>query len=117
MEKCKYCGGGVWKHGINKGIQRYKCKTCGRCSSDSLPKYSDADRRKAIKMYLNNCGVRKTALFMGCSPGTILNWVRETACGLKLENHSIDGDIIEMDEIFAQADRRIPTVVKKNGLT
>jgi transposase-like protein len=102
MEKCK-CGGSLWKHGGN----RFKCKSCGKTCSEFEPKYSEADKNRAIKFYLNNCGIRKTALFIGCSPGTILNWIRERANNLNPETVSVDGDTIEMDEIWAQTDRRI----------
>ena len=68
-------------------------------------------------MYMNNCGVRKTALFMGCSPGTILNWVREAAANIEPTNAIVEDDVIEMDEIYAHVDRRMPNSVKKNGIT
>ena len=112
MPICKFCSGAVWKNGTDMGVQRFKCKVCGKYSSDSIPKYSEKDRESAIKFYLNNCGVRKTALFIGCSPGTILNWIRKSA--KEIQPCPINGDIVEMDEIFAQADRRIATTVKKN---
>ena len=117
MYKCKLCGGDVWKNGVVNGVQRFRCKTCWKFSSDSEPKYSKKDKETAIKFYLNNCGVRKTASFVGCSPGTILNWVRNASNDLKDETHAINGDIVEMDEIFAQADRRISTSAKKNETT
>jgi len=117
MYKCKYCGGETWKNGVVKGVQRFRCKVCWKFSSDSQPKYSKEDRENAIKFYLNNCGVRKTALFVGCSPGTILNWIRDASNNLKEEIHAVDGDTVEMDEIFAQADRRIATVNKKKEAT
>jgi transposase-like protein len=116
MEKCKYCGGELWKNGVVNGVQRFRCKKCGKFSSGSSPKYSEQDRERAIKMYLNGCGVRKTALFIGCSPGTILNWIRERAESIQLETRHVDGDIIEMDEIFAQVAKGVvPNPIKKNG--
>ena len=118
MYKCKRCWSECWKHGKENGAQRYKCKKCGVTFTDRPPKYSNRDREKAIHMYLNNCGVRKTALFTGCSPGTILNWVRATASSIRQEpTHVENGDVIEMDEIFAQTDRRIATALKKNDAT
>ena len=117
MEKCKRCGGAVWKNGVDKGVQRYRCKDCGKYSSDSENKYTEKEVEKAIKMYLNNCGIRKTALFIGCSHGTIINWVRKAADRIKAGTYCIEGDTIEMDEIFAQVDRRIPTTFKKNEHT
>ena len=64
-------------------------------------------------MYLNNVGIRKTALFLGASRTTILNWIREgheTLVELLREfksDASEVADIIELDEIY--------TYVQKNS--
>ena len=102
MDKCK-CGGALWKH----GSKRFKCKVCGKTCSEFKPKYTQTDRERAIHFYLNNCGVRKTALFMRCSPGTILNWIRKSASAVEQQAHQLSGDIVEMDEIWARTDKRI----------
>ena len=63
-------------------------------------------------MYTNNCGVRKTALFIGCSATTIVNWVREAKYKIDKiveesePNYSETPDVIELDEIY--------TFVRKN---
>jgi hypothetical protein len=104
----------VKKNGNSCGKQRYICNTCGKTFFETPPKYSDADKRRAILMYLNNCGVRKTALFIGCSRTTVTNWVRQAKRSLDkmLEsfepNYSEIPDIIELDEIY--------TFVQKNGV-
>ena len=57
-------------------------------------------------MYLNNVGIRKTAMFIGCSRTTITNWVKKAKEKLdkKLKkfvpNYSQKTDIIELDEIY-----------------
>jgi transposase-like protein len=64
-------------------------------------------------MYLNNVGIRKCALFIGCSPQTIANWVANAAKILKGwidERNALKEetpDIIELDEIY--------TFVQKKG--
>jgi 16S rRNA G966 N2-methylase RsmD len=64
-------------------------------------------------MYLNNVGIRKTALFLGASRTTVLNWIKQKHAILRdlAENFQPDlsenADIIEMDEIY--------TFVKKNS--
>ena len=69
-------------------------------------------KQKAILMYLNNVGVRKTAMFIGCSRTTVTNWVRKAKEKLdkklkKFEpNYSKKTDIIELDEMY--------TYVQKN---
>jgi len=67
-------------------------------------------------MYLNNTGIRKAALFMGCSPSLLVRWVREFAENLrqqtqkaqaKLEESEGLPDIIEMDEIYTQVKKGV----------
>ncbi|MDR2173812.1 MAG: hypothetical protein LBE32_06385 [Burkholderiales bacterium] len=64
-------------------------------------------------MYLNNVGIRKTALFLGASRTTILNWIKQKHAMLQslAEDFQPDvsesADIIELDEIY--------TFVKKNS--
>ena len=112
--ECRRCGSEkVKKNGTSLGKQRYRCKECGKTFFDIEPKYGEETKRKAILMYLNNVGVRKTALFIGCSRTTVTNWVRKAKEKLdkildKFEpNYSEKADIIELDEIY--------TYVQKNG--
>ena len=59
-------------------------------------------------MYLNNVGIRKIALFLGCSPASVLNWIRQRHDRLKSSPEiSESADIIEFDEIYTYC-------VKKN---
>jgi transposase-like protein len=60
-------------------------------------------------MCLNNVGIRKAALFMGCSSSMPVRWVREFAENLRRQlahaNNVLDEkipDIIEMDEIYTR---------------
>lgn len=76
--ECKCCGSSkIKKNGKSLGKQRYKCKECGKTFFDTKPKLSEELKQKAILMYLNNVGVRKTAMFIGCSRTTITNWVKK----------------------------------------
>lgn len=52
------------------------CKECGKTFFKTFPKFSEETKNKAILMYVNNVGVRKIALFIGCSRTTISNWVK-----------------------------------------
>ena len=111
--ECKCCGScKIKKNGKSLGKQRYKCKECGKTFFDTKPKFSEELKQKAILMYLNNVGVRKTAMFIGCSRTTVTNWVKKAKEKLdkKLKkfdpNYSKKTDIIELDEIY--------TYVQKN---
>ena len=105
--ECKCCGScKIKKNGKSLGKQRYKCKECGKTFFDTKPKFSEELKQKAILMYLNNVGVRKTAMFIGCSRTTVTNWVKKAKEKLdkKLKkfvpNYSQKTDIIELDEIY-----------------
>jgi transposase len=111
---CRHCGSEkTRKNGSNLGIQRYKCKVCGKTFSEKPPKFDEKTRHQALLMYLNNVGIRKTALFLGASRTTILNWIKQKHAMLQslAEDFQPDvsesADIIELDEIY--------TFVKKNS--
>ena len=74
----KCCGScKIKKNGKSLGKQRYRCKECGKTFFDTKPKFTEELKQKAILMYLNNVGVRKTAMFIGCSRITVTNWVKK----------------------------------------
>ena len=106
--KCRHCRRtNTRKNGKTKGKQRYLCKDCGRTFTKQPPKYSAKVKQKAIVMYLNNVGIRKAALFTGCSPTTILNWIREKHGKLKSAPEIAESDdIIEMDEIYTYCSKK-----------
>ena len=106
--ECKKCKSKhTRKHGTTQiGTQRYRCNNCGKTFTFTEPKFSNAIKAVAVKMYLNNVGFRKIALFVGASHQAVQNWVR--AAHISLENRT-DGlldemterpDIIELDEIY-----------------
>jgi len=106
--KCPKCGESkYWKNGSSRGVKIFKCKCCGKFFSDA-EKFTEEEKEFAIKLYLNNCGVRKTALFVHCAPSTVLEWVKKSASKIQDMSFQIEGDIIEMDEIF--------TKIKKNEI-
>ena len=108
--QCVHCGSRKYvKNGSYNGVQRYKCKDCERAFSDKPRKFSYADKEKFLHLYLNNVGIRKAALFMGCSSSMPIRWIREFAANLRrqLQKASVDikskiPDIIEMDEIYTR---------------
>ncbi|MCL2382132.1 MAG: hypothetical protein FWC64_11210 [Treponema sp.] len=105
--KCLHCGSQKYQlNGTKGGVQRYRCKDCKRYFSDKPRKFTFGDKERAVEMYLNNCGVRKTARFMNCSPYMILLWVKEFAKYAKTADHSQNGDVVEMDEIFTKVKKK-----------
>jgi transposase-like protein len=102
---CKLCGASrVIKFGKNTGEQRYKCNDCGRLFYNRETGRVPAEvKRKAMEMYLNNVGIRKTAKFLKVSPTAVVNWVKEANSRLEElppETVTDEPDIIELDEIY-----------------
>ena len=112
---CRHCGSErTRKNGTGGGVQRHLCRACGRTFVERAPRYGAAVRARAVHMHLNNVGVRKIALFLGCSPASVVNWIRRTHGDLaeRLRQAAdrveagIAPDVIEMDEVY--------TFVQKN---
>ena len=86
LEICAVCGcKALWKAGIVKGKQRYRCKNCNKnqAETDGRVKYSGAERKYALVMYLEDCGFRRIARIMSKIFGkhyrhqTIMNWIKK----------------------------------------
>lgn len=110
---CRHCESDkTRKNGMNRGIQRYLCNACGRTFSEKAKRYTLLQKGMAMMFYLNNVGIRKAALFIGCTPPTILNWIKEKH---KIVNELLDTyepnlsstlDIIELDEIYTHVKKK-----------
>lgn len=113
--ECRHCGSAeVRKNGSFEGVQRYRCRACGRYFSDKPRKFGKAVEAQALDMYLNNVGIRKIARFTGASPAGVLKWIGKAhrALAERLGRAAAQlaselPDIIEMDEIY--------TFVQKNS--
>jgi transposase-like protein len=117
MTHCKYCGcTNLYKYGKYKGIQKYKCKTCGKVFSDKVDtrynyeKYDIEKRKMAISMYINNVGIRSIERILNVSNVLVLNWIKNAGKNLELIiNRKKDKkdkkdkkiEILEMDELYS----------------
>ncbi|MBB5041158.1 IS1 family transposase [Shinella fusca] len=111
---CPSCGGtDLIKRGSKAGHQRYRCRACGRYSTDSPPKFSAQTKAMAIEMYMNSMGIRAIGRVLRASPATVLNWIRKEHAVLQHKLAQAEPtdtgipDVIEMDEIY--------TYVQKNS--
>jgi|TergutMp193P3_1026864.scaffolds.fasta_scaffold200083_2 transposase-like protein len=109
--QCPHCGSTKCvKNGSYKGSQRFICKDCCRAFGDKVHKFTYADKKRCLELYLNNTGIRKCAKLIGCSSFLVIRWIREFAINLQqqLQNahDNLQSDkipeIIEMNEIHAQ---------------
>ena len=112
---CRHCGSKeVRRNGHNRGTQRFLCRACGRTFTERAPRHGEAVRAEALRMVLNNVGIRKTALFLGCSPGSVLNWIRAAHAELSARPAAPQAgalvragpDVVEMDEIYTHVQKK-----------
>jgi transposase-like protein len=106
---CRHCGSGAYKrNGTSRGTRRFLCQSCGRTFTDQTRHYGAAVKQEALRMHLNNVGIRKIALFLGCAPASVVNWIRaahrDLAEQLRRAAEQVEAgavpDVIEMDEVY-----------------
>jgi len=106
MCKCKKCDSlEVYKNGIVRSKQRYKCKKCGY-------NFTQGDKRKAlskpeilknqaIQLYLLGLGFRAIGRFLGVSNVSVLNWVRQYGAKSELMiDTKTEIEVMELDEMW-----------------
>ena len=101
---CVRCGENTKqnKPGYTKSdSQRYMCMHCKKSYSPEPKKreYSEDFKLKAIKIYLEGNSCRAVGRIMGIGKNVVLNWIKQCAKKLVMENPKIV-DIIEMDELY-----------------
>lgn len=112
---CRHCGSSDWRrNGSSHGVQRFRCRACGRYFTDKPAKFGKQVEAKALDMYVNNVGIRKIGRFLEASPAAVLKWIakahRRLSTQLAQAAEQVETelpDIIEMDEIY--------TFVQKNS--
>jgi transposase-like protein len=103
--KCPQCEESrqQYKNGKTKaGSQRYRCYRCGYSYSPEkkVQGYGTAFRQKAIKMYIDGAGLRRTGRQLGVHHQTVANWAREQAEQLPEAPVPAKVKTAEFDEIF-----------------
>jgi hypothetical protein len=89
------------KNGKRNGEQCYKCKDCGFQYTKAEPNgHSEAERKKAISLYLLGLSMRAIARLFHVNASTILRWIRNFAINT-YEKPTPEGPvIIELDEMW-----------------
>ena len=109
--------------------QRYRCKNCNenQAETDGRVKYSGAERKYALVMYLEDCGFRRIARIMSKIFGkhyrhqTIMNWIKKAGLKVLKENSKQEQmDVVEMDELYTYIKKgrktRVWTAVDRNKM-
>lgn len=116
-EKCKYCGSeGRVKNGYVQGRQRYKCKGCGKTyrAGDLRERYTNEQRLRVIKWYLEGAGVMAIERMEGIPNPLIIKWIRKFSKILRqklneteIPKNAKDIQIIELDELFSYCQKKL----------
>src|SRR3954469_2467198 len=109
-ELCKHCGcDRRIRNGYVQGKQRYKCKSCGKTyrEGDSRERYSNEQRLRVIKWYLEGAGIMSIERMEGVPNPLIIKWIRKFSKILrsrlnevKIPDDARKIEIIELDELF-----------------
>ena len=100
------------KSGFIRGLQRYKCKSCG-CHY-SVEKKSDVkspeQRELAISMYLEGMGFRAIGRVLKISYGTVYKWVKQKGEQARFLKNTSSIEIVELDELHSYVGHKKTTV-------
>lgn len=106
--RCKKYNSNIWtKNGNVKNKQRYKCKTCGYNyrAGDRRKVYKPDKKSLVIRMYLNNCGIRRIAHILKIPLATVFSWIKKAG---QIVNEMIKErkdneekiEVLELDELY-----------------
>ena len=99
---CRKCGStNNVKNGHVDGVQRYKCKDCGfQYTKEVANGRSEAERNKAVALYLLGLSMRTIAKLFNVNVTTILYWVRNFAIKNYEKPTPQGAVIVELDEMW-----------------
>ena len=103
--KCPKCEADKGQHQNGKtkaGSQRYRCYACGYSYTPKKKEqgYGQAFRQKAIKLYIDGAGLRRTGRQLGVHHQTVANWTKARAEQLPEAPLPAQVKAAEFDEIF-----------------
>src|SRR3954452_13028016 len=100
---CKSCGGTeAAKSGFVRGLQRYRCRSCG-CNFTNTPARGKPAATKAMAVLLyamGNMSFGMIGRILGVSDVSVLRWVRAEAEALPEPDVPADVKVLVIDEMW-----------------
>lgn len=99
---CPRCGSlNHVKSGRIQGIQRYKCKDCGRnyTVAQKSTERSLSTKRQALQMYLEGLGFRSIGRILGVSHVAVYYWIRKFGAQIETVRNDNPVQVMELDEL------------------
>jgi len=97
--KCK----STWnvKNGHIHGLQRYKCKGCGRSFTVELKSTAKPEsvKRQALQLYLEGLGFSSIGRILRVSHVSVLNWIRKYGREVDSIRNDKPVNTMELDEL------------------
>ena len=102
MQNCPKCNSTkIYKFGIVRNKQRYKCKDCSYNFTTSEPRGKLHELKiKALQLYLEGLGLRAIGRILGVSQVSILNWIKKFGANLPTASKPAKVEIMELDEMW-----------------
>ena len=105
MDPCPHCNTtALVKAGRNpSGSQRYQCKVCRRYHTPqpNPQGYTEAQRRRALELYLEGNGLRRIARLLKMHHQTIANWITQHQMQLPPTPPQPSASaVVELDELY-----------------
>ena len=101
LMNCKHCQESCIRKGMSNGIQKYRCRSCGKYQRRSYLKnaYTISDQQ-LILLTKEGCGIRSIARITAISPSTVIRRVLRIGRKLKRPFVLTYGKNYQMDELF-----------------
>lgn len=100
---CKKCRSKEFvKSGKVRGLQRYRCKSCG-CHFTATPPRGKHPAMKALTLLLygmGNMSYRMIARLLGTSQVSVYNWIKDEAEKLPAPEMPADVELVNLDEMW-----------------
>ena len=89
------------KSGLIKGVQRYKCKSCGCHYTLSHEQKQEKEKRRrfALSLYLEGLGFHSIGRLLGVSHVSVLKWIRRYGRELDTIRNPRSCKVMELDEM------------------
>lgn len=99
--ECNYCGCKCIKKGKRNGIQRYKCKECGRSHQGRYSKTIIPRETYRWVLQLNNegCGISSISRLLKISKSSVQRIIERVASTFKMPVINESGQSYEIDEL------------------
>ena len=100
---CKHCGSGSFvRNGMTHGLQRYRCKACGR-SFTTTPARGKPAAMKALAVLLYALGSVSQGMIarlLGVSHVAVYKWVRAAGERVPAPSATSADNIVQIDEMW-----------------